>query len=60
MAADPVVALAQRLEAAVTALHMLGTTAKDYDAHTQAKGVLERRLYAHTVWHTGFACAQRH
>ena len=38
-------ALEERLAATVTALQLLGATAKDYDAHTQAKGVLEKRLY---------------
>ena len=37
--------LARALEAAVTGLHLLGATAKDYDAHTAAKGVLEKRVY---------------
>jgi len=36
--------LEQKLEVAITGLHLLGATAKDYDAQTQAKGVLEKRL----------------
>ena len=48
MAASSSAALAaveRRLSEAMTGVQLLGATAKDFDAQSQAKGVLEKRMY---------------